>query len=280
MNIKLYDKVSFLISKQITNQYSTSFSLATRMFDKEEREAIYNIYGFVRVADEIVDTFHEYDKEELLLKFEKDFYESIKSGVSTNPILHSFQFTVRKYEIPQDLIAAFLSSMKNDLTCKDYSNKDEINKYIYGSAEVVGLMCLKVFCKSDNTLFNDLIEPAKKLGSAFQKVNFLRDIKFDNESLGRNYFNSKGVDEFSEGLKLKEVHEVESEFRDALYGIKKLPGRSKLAVMVAYYYYLGLLNKIKRTPSDQLISKRVRLSNLKKLLLLIKASALYKFRVI
>lgn len=275
-----FNNTSFQISEQVTKSYSTSFYSATRLLDKDTRYAIFSIYGFVRFADEIVDTFHEFDKKYLLEKFETDYYDSVKQGISLNPILQSFQKTVQKYNIPDAHIQAFLSSMKYDLVKSEYKDKTEVNEYIYGSADVVGLMCLKVFCNGDDTIYNELEKPAQKLGSAFQKVNFLRDLKNDMEILDRKYFPEIQQNRLNEDNKLTIIADIESNFDSALVGIKKLPNRSKLAVLVAYYYYRSLLKKIKNTPAERIFEYRIRISNTKKLLLLLKAILLYKLRLI
>lgn len=278
--MKLFNDVSFKTSKLITNTYSTSFSLATRLFDRETREAIYNIYGFVRVADEIVDTFHGYDKAYLLEKFGNDYYDAINLGISTNPVLHSFQTTVRKYDIPHEYVRAFMQSMKADLDVDKYTTRVQMNEYVYGSADVVGLMCLKVFCRGNNALFQQLKVSAMKLGSAFQKVNFLRDLKDDTENLGRNYFPELSYTALTESVKLLLIQDIENDFAVALRGIKMLPGRSKLAVLIAYYYYMSLLRKIKRTPARSILRSRIRVSNTQKIGTLIKASISYKLDLV
>ncbi|HEX2935424.1 MAG TPA: phytoene/squalene synthase family protein [Bacteroidales bacterium] len=278
--MKLFNDVSFKTSKLITNTYSTSFSLATRLFDSETREAIYNIYGFVRVADEIVDTFHGYDKAYLLEKFENDYYDAINLGISINPVLHSFQTTVKKYNIPYEYVRAFMQSMKADLDIDKYTTRAQMNEYVYGSADVVGLMCLKVFCKGNDDLFQQLKVSAMKLGSAFQKVNFLRDLKDDTENLGRNYFPELSYTALTESVKLLLIQDIENDFAVALRGIKMLPGRSKLAVLIAYYYYMNLLRKIKRTPAPSILKSRIRVSNAQKIGTLIKASISYKLDLV
>ena len=277
---ELYNKVSFNISKLVTQTYSTSFSLAISHLNPEMRQAIYSIYGFVRLADEIVDTFHQYDKESLLKKFESDYYEAYNHNISLNPVLHAFQQTVKKYRIPDDLVHAFLKSMKYDLTEKDFSDDARINDYIYGSAEVVGLMCLKVFTNADENMYNELHFPAKKLGSAFQKVNFLRDIKNDMEYLSRNYFPVKTITEFDEPTKHDIIQDIHNDFHLSFEGIKKLPHEAKLPVLTAYYYYQGLLTKIADTPAHEIINKRIRINNFKKLLLFIKAKVYCKLRLV
>jgi len=211
--MNLYNKTSFQISRLVTQSYSTSFSIATSLFEKEMRDAIYSIYGFVRFADEIVDTFQEYDKKYLLEKFENDYYDAVKKGISLNPVLQSFQETVKKYSIPDENIQAFLTSMKFDLVKNHYNDKTEIDKYIYGSADAVGLMCLKVFCNGDDKLYKELEKPAMKLGSAFQKVNFLRDLRNDTRVLGRTYFPEIQDERFDEENKLIVIKDIEKSIK-------------------------------------------------------------------
>lgn len=274
----LYNQVSFRVSREVTKGYSTSFYSASRLFSLEDRLAIWGIYGFVRMADEIVDTFEGYDQEKLLNEFEKDYYTALERGISLNPILNAFLNTVRKYDIPNDYIQAFLTSMRKDLSKKNYMNEQEAADYIYGSADVVGLMCLRVFCKIDDSLFEELQQPAMKLGSAFQKVNFLRDLKNDQELLGRTYFPhiiEHGLDDVS---KKEIVTDIKSDFTAAKLGLRKLPREARLAVTVAFDYYMSLLSRIERTPADQLLSKRIRVPNSIKLLIFSKAWVLKKLK--
>lgn len=278
--MNLFTIVSFRISRLITRTYSTSFSMAARMFDKETREAIYSIYGFVRIADEIVDTLHNFDKKYLLNKLEQDYYDSFKQGISLNPVLNSFQHTVKKYGIPDEHINSFLTSMKYDLVKDHYITKPEMADYVYGSADVVGLMCLRIFCREDNALYQQLEIPAMKLGSAFQKVNFLRDLKVDIEELGRRYFPELIKDHLDENIKTVLVKDIENDFRTALPGIKILPGQSRLAVIVAYLYYRILLKKIADTPADTILNSRIRVSNARKFFLIIRAFFVYKLKLI
>ena len=278
--MNLYNKTSFQISRLVTQSYSTSFSIATSLFEKEMRDAIYSIYGFVRFADEIVDTFQEYDKKYLLEKFENDYYDAVKKGISLNPVLQSFQETVKKYSIPDENIQAFLTSMKFDLVKNHYNDKTEIDKYIYGSADAVGLMCLKVFCNGDDKLYKELEKPAMKLGSAFQKVNFLRDLRNDTRVLGRTYFPEIQDERFDEENKLIVIKDIENDFNSAFAGIKKLPKKSRLAVLIAYYYYRSLLKKIKKVPATKIIESRIRISNVKKMFLILKSIFMIKFRLI
>jgi phytoene/squalene synthetase len=273
--LQLYNQTSVSISKLVTRAYSTSFSIAVSFLEPEIKSGIYSIYGFVRFADEIVDTFDSFDKKQLLEKFEKDYYEGFNSGISLNPILHSFQNVVKAYKIPDELIQAFLNSMKADLYKSDF-NKEEIKEYIYGSAEVVGLMCLRVFTKGDEKLYAALKHPATQLGSAFQKVNFLRDLKNDIEYLDRRYFVGLDKCSFNDELKNDIVKDIENEFASSYIGIKQLPNNSQLAVLTAFYYYLRLLKKIKHTPAKKLMTTRIRVTNSKKILLLIKAYFNYK----
>jgi phytoene/squalene synthetase len=274
--MQLYDNTALKISKVVTTSYSTSFSMATEMLDKKHREAIYAIYGFVRFADEIVDTFHEFNKKELLDKFESDLKDALKQGISLNPILHSFQIVVKEFDIPIQYVDAFLTSMKHDLNKKIYENKLEADTYIYGSADVVGLMCLRVFTDGNEARFNELKKPAMKLGSAFQKVNFLRDLKADTEELGRSYFPNLVNGEFNDETKSKIIEDIETDFKEAFQGIKQLPQSSRVAVLSAYYYYLELLLKIKNIPTKDIMVSRVRISDFRKISLLIKAKILCK----
>lgn len=272
----LYSEISYRASSLITSSYSTSFSSAVRLLDRETQNAIYSIYGFVRLADEIVDTFHYFDKENLLNKFENDYYHAVEKGISLNPVLNSFQLTVRKFNISDDLIQAFLKSMKTDLIKQNHTSKDETDDYIYGSAEVVGLMCLKVFVKGDDLLYRELKEPARRLGAAFQKVNFLRDIKDDVEILNRQYFHHSFENGFNDDVKTIIADEVESDFQSSLFGLEKLPGNVKTGVLTAYFYYRSLLKIIRRTPAKELMKKRVRVPDAVKMLLLVRAYVVCK----
>ncbi|HRP92083.1 MAG TPA: phytoene/squalene synthase family protein [Ignavibacteriaceae bacterium] len=265
-----YNKTSYAISKVITKSYSTSFSLGIAAFSPQYRDAIYGIYGFVRIADEIVDTFNEFDQKNLMKNFRDETEEALKTGISTNPVLQAFIHTVKEYKIDYHYIDAFLNSMEMDLT-NSYYEPQQYKDYIYGSAEVVGLMCLQIFAGSDNKLFNQLIEPARSLGSAFQKVNFLRDIKSDMEERERIYL--PGVNhaiKIDDASKQNLEKEIELEFKNALIGIKKLPAGVKLGVYSAYLYYLGLFKKIKRLKIKELMNQRVRVSNTTKLALLLR----------
>ena len=275
-----YSKASYKASQQITKQYSTSFYIATTFLEKELQKSIFSIYGFVRFADEIVDTFHNFNKKDLLDKFEADLNDALQNGISLNPVLQSFQLTVKKYGIRREHIDAFMRSMRNDLTKKEYNNNEEVKEYIFGSAEVVGLMCLKVFCNGNENLYNELEVPAIKLGSAFQKVNFLRDLKDDSLLLGRKYFPQIENGAFTESVKKLIIEDIEIEFLSAYKGIKKLPGSSKLAVFIAYLYYKSLLKKIRITPAEKIIQTRIRISNLKKFGLMLYANLIYKLNLL
>jgi 15-cis-phytoene synthase len=276
----LFSEVAFKTSKIVTKTYSTSFSLAVSMLVKEMQDAINSIYGFVRFADEIVDTFHQNNKKHLLEKFEDDLKDALNEGLSLNPVLHSFALTIKKYNIDSDFIDAFLSSMKADLNKQNYNTQNELNEYIYGSADVVGLMCLKVFVNGDQNQFNNLKVPAIKLGSAFQKVNFLRDLKADIEGLNRTYFHQLNSGCFNESAKHEIIANIELDFKEAKKGIEKLPGKSKLAVYIAFSYYNNLLKKLKKTPAEKIVSARIRISDSKKVLILIKAYLKYKLGLI
>jgi len=260
-----YDKVTENCSKIVTQSYSTSFSLATKMLDSSIRNHIYNIYGFVRFADEIVDTFHDFPKEELLNRFEKDLNFSLEKKISLNPILNSFQLTVNKYNIDRKLISAFLKSMRWDLNKNIYKTDKEYKEYIYGSADVVGLMCLKVFVKGDDNLYFKLKPAAMSLGSAFQKVNFLRDLKKDYQELDRTYFPNVDFNHFDEETKTNIIKEIENDFNLALKGIFDLPIESRFGVYTAYKYYNKLLKKLKNIPSKRIQNARIRVPNYQKM---------------
>jgi len=277
---QLFDIVSNDCSKNVTEKYSTSFSLATRMLDQSIRSDIYNIYGFVRFADEIVDTFHQYPKKELFNRFEENLNHSLKNKISLNPILNSFQMTVNKYNIDLDLIKAFMRSMRWDLYKKKYLNKKDYKEYIYGSADVVGLMCLKVFVKGDDKKYNDLRDSAMSLGSAFQKVNFLRDLKNDHNILKRSYFPNVDLNSFDENSKEKIIKEIENDFKKGLIGIFKLPSEAKFAVYTAYKYYFKLLIKLKNTPSTRIKSSRIRVPNFEKFTVLAKSYVNYRLNLL
>ncbi len=263
----LFDKVSAQASKHTTKTYSTSFSLGIYCLNKKLHRAIYNIYGFVRFADEIVDTFHDYDKRTLFNEFKQDTYKAIERKISLNPILNSFQEVVNKYNIEPSLIDSFLKSMEMDLEQTNH-NQTTYDEYILGSAEVVGLMCLRVFTDGNEQNYQLLKPSAMKLGAAFQKVNFLRDLKDDYEDLGRVYFPSVNMKQLTENDKRKIELEIEQDFNDALVGIKQLPATSKYGVYVAYVYYLSLLKKIKATPTTKIMLQRIRVNNFEKISLL------------
>jgi phytoene synthase len=277
---QLFDDVSFKCSKLVTKSYSTSFSLAVYMLSPSIRDAIYSIYGFVRFADEIVDSFHGYDKENLINDFEKEYYKSFNIGISLNPILNSFQHTVKKYNITDDLIQAFLKSMKLDLVKSDYNSKAEYDEYIYGSADVVGLMCLKVFVAGKDHKYEELKSEAMRLGSAFQKVNFLRDLKDDTLVLNRNYFPGVDLNSFDEKAKTAIVKEIQEDFDVAYQGILKLPIEAKFGVYTAFVYYKKLLNKLENTPCHEIGTARIRVSNYTKAGLLAKSFVSYKLKLV
>lgn len=261
---QLFDSISFSTSKMVTNQYSTSFSLGILFLDKEIRTHIYSIYGFVRFADEIVDTFHDYDQEYLLSQFEFDLYNALENKISLNPILNSFQKTVHEFNIGKHLIDRFMKSMAMDLDKKNYT-KNSYDDYILGSAEVVGLMCLKVFLNGDNDRYEELKPYAMRLGAAFQKINFLRDLKADFEDLGRSYFPNLDIANFNLEAKKKIEDEIAEDFRVALLGIKMLPRSSRQGVHLAYLYYQKLFMKIKRTPAHKVLQERIRIPNVNKI---------------
>lgn len=278
--LKKYEDTTYNISKLVTKNYSTSFYSASLLFKPKIRKAIFSIYGFVRFADEIVDTFHEYNQEELLNKFERDFKNDLKIGLSLNPVLHSFILVIKKYDIDIKLIDAFLSSMRSDLTISDYHTKTELDNYIYGSADVVGLMCLKVFCYKKPEKYNDLKKYAAKLGSAFQKVNFLRDLNEDIFNLSRSYFPQIQQNKLNEETKKQIIEDIQTDFAEAKKGILKLPKEAKTAVYIAYLYYWALLKKIKKTPANQILKKRVRVPNFVKILISIKGIFVTKFNLL
>jgi phytoene synthase len=277
---RLFDEISEKMAVRITRKYSTSFSMAVALLDGSIRQDIYNIYAFVRVADEIVDSFNTYPQEELFNRFEEELWYGLKHGISSNPVINAFQHTVKIYNIPTELIKAFLKSMRADLTKKVYRNQQEIDEYIYGSADVVGLMCLTIFVKGDQQEYNRLKKSAIKLGSAFQKVNFLRDLKQDYEELDRTYFPELDVSNFSESDKHKVIAEIAEDFRLAKLGIKQLPKEARFGVYLAYQYYSILLKKIVNTPAVALRENRIRVSNSKKVNLLFLTYLKYKFNLI
>ncbi len=263
----IFDTVSYSCSKIVTNSYSTSFSLASKMLSDSIRQDIYNIYGFVRFADEIVDTFHDHDRRLLLEEFRADTYKALERGISLNPVLHAFQNVVNEYGIETHLIDAFLDSMEMDLHDIEY-DEDTLKKYIYGSAEVVGLMCLRVFCQDDQSEYDRLKDYAISLGSAFQKINFLRDMKSDIEERGRVYFPNVDIHNFTQEDKTRIEDDIQKEFDHAYIGIKQLPTGARLGVFSAYRYYLSLFYKIKSEGADTIMAKRIRIHNGKKMYLL------------
>jgi len=271
----LFDKSSVDCSKQITKNYSTSFSLAIKLLSPKIQDEIYAIYGFVRCADEIVDTFDDYNQEELLTEFEIDFHKAYERKISLNPVLNAFQDVVHRYDI-MDLVIPFLKSMRMDLYKREYLSKSEYEEYIFGSADVVGLMCLKVFVNGDKERYEELKESAMKLGSAFQKVNFLRDLKHDYETLGRVYFPDVNLLALSVDDKNKIVQEIEDDFRNALVGIKNLPKEAKFGVYTAYKYYMSLLNRINNTQPEEILNKRIRVDDFSKLFIIGKSYVKYQ----
>ena len=276
---EIFDEVSQKCSEITTKRYSTSFSLGIRLLDKKLHKPIYAIYGFVRLADEIVDSFHQHNKTDLLNQFQSNTANAIKEGISLNPILNSFQYAVNKYNIEWDLIEQFFSSMKYDIANKEHDEKS-YKEYIKGSAEAVGLMCLRVFCNNKNDLFNSLKNYAIKLGSVFQKVNFLRDISSDYNQLQRVYFPNLKISDFNDQEKKIIEDDIEEEFQTSLIGIRKLPKSSKKGVFLAYTYYYSLFKKIQKIPSDRILKERVRIPNLKKILILIKIEIMNKLNLI
>lgn len=262
----LFDDVSVKASRAVTRRYSTSFSLGIHFLNKNLRDPIHGIYGFVRLADEIVDSFHDFDKASLLAEFSRETFLSIDRGISLNPVLNSFQHVVRRYQIDHELIRAFLHSMEMDLDQKNHSS-ESYKQYILGSAEVVGLMCLHVFVNGDKSLYLTLKPYAMALGSAFQKVNFLRDLNADLQGLGRRYFPELGRGEINDPMKSDIERDIENDFRTALQGIRLLPKQARLGVYVAYIYYLNLFSKIRKTSARNILDTRIRIPNGQKILL-------------
>ena len=267
MSIKLFDETSIAMSRRLALNYSTSFSLGIRLLSKECRWAIFSIYGLVRVADEIVDTFHGYNKEQMLMDFKSQTYRAMEEGISTNPVLHAFQLAANQYGVGKELIEPFFNSMEEDLDTSSH-NAQSYSEYIYGSAEVVGLMCLKVFCNGNEEQYNDLVPFARSLGAAFQKVNFLRDIRSDVEERGRVYFPGVDFNQFSDSDKYAIIQDVKNDFAHAYQGIVQLPVGCRLGVYTAYIYYLKLLEKIERTTAVDILESRVRIPNTQKIALL------------
>lgn len=276
----IFDTVSSECSRAVTRSYSTSFSSAVKMLSPTIRQDIYNIYGFVRFADEIVDSFHDYNKIELFERFETDLHLALKEKISLNPILNSFQHTVHKYDIQMNLIDSFMHSMRLDLHKSEYKTAEEYHQYIYGSADVVGLMCLKVFVKGDTEKYDNLKDAAMRLGSAFQKVNFLRDLKADFEDLSRTYFPNTDLAKLDENSKNEIIAEIEADFKEAFTGIIHLPLEAKFGVYTAYVYYKKLLTKLKNTPSTEIKNTRIRVSDYQKLGLFAKCYFTYKLNII
>lgn len=267
MSKELFDKVSLKCSKLTARAYSTSFSLGIRCLEKEMRDPIYAIYGFVRFADEIVDTFHDHNKAYLLKRFKEDTYHAINNRISLNPILHSFQLTANAFTFERELIDQFLKSMEMDLALTSYDQKG-IEEYILGSAEVVGLMCLRVFCKGDEKMYLHLKPSAMKLGSAFQKINFLRDLNADYNGMGRSYFPGVDLTNFTEETKMEIEDDIAKDFHAGYEGIKQLPRSARFGVYVAYLYYIALFEKIKNTPCHVVLKSRIRVRNRRKISIL------------
>jgi len=276
----IFDTISFICSKQVTKSYSTSFSSAVRMLAPSIRQDIYNIYGFVRFADEIVDTFHDYDKEALFHQFSNNLELALLQKISLNPVLNAFQNTVHKYDIPKELIDAFMKSMRMDLYKSIYETQEDYKEYIYGSADVVGLMCLKVFVNGNQELYDDLKDSAMRLGSAFQKVNFLRDLKADFENLNRTYFPDTDLNQLDEKSKMQIINEIQADFDAGFTGIQKLPIEAKFGVYTAYVYYKKLLTKLKKTPSAAIKNTRIRVPDYEKMGLLAKCYLNYRLKTI
>ncbi len=276
----IFDSVSKQCSKTVTQNYSTSFSMATKLLANSIRQDIYNIYGFVRFADEIVDSFHDYNKEDLFNKFEYDLELALDYKISLNPILNAFQHTFHKYGLNKDHVDAFLKSMRMDLTKTEYLTTEEYQEYIYGSADVVGLMCLMVFVKGDETRFEELKDSAMALGSAFQKVNFLRDLKADHDNLNRTYFPNTDLKNLDEHAKQEIIDDIESDFALGIQGIKKLPMEARFGVFMAYRYYRQLLKKLKRTPALEIKNARIRVPNYKKVELLTRSYVKYQLNLL
>ena len=276
----IFDNVSFDCSVKVTKAYSTSFSSAVKMLAPSIRQDIYNIYGFVRFADEIVDSFHDYDKEALFSQFENDLSLAITQKISLNPILNSFQHTVNKYNIPMEMVNSFMKSMRLDLSKSVYTTVEEYNEYIYGSADVVGLMCLKVFVNGDDAKYEELKHSAMRLGSAFQKVNFLRDLKADFEDLSRAYFPNTDLSRLDETSKQQIIAEIQADFDAGFEGIQNLPLEAKFGVYTAYIYYKKLLSKLKKTPSLEIKNTRIRVPNYEKAGLLAKCYLNYRLNIL
>jgi len=277
---QLFSDVAYLCSQTVTSNYSTSFSLAVKMLSPKIQKPIHAIYGFVRFADEIVDTFHETDQELLLNEFERDLNAALERKISLNPILHSFQEVYHKYNIDREMVDAFMHSMRLDLHQQNYNSMEDYNEYIYGSADVVGLMCLKVFVNGDQAIYNDLKDQAMSLGSAFQKVNFLRDLKQDSDELNRIYFPHLQGSGLNVETKKQIIEEIEGDFNIAYQGIKKLPIEAKFGVYTAFIYYQKLLHKLQKTNAEEIKTKRIRINNPTKIKLLVSSYVNYKLDLI
>lgn len=277
--VQLFHHTSESCSKVVTENYSTSFASAIRMLHKDIQQPIFNIYGFVRLADEIVDSFHEHDKAFLLDQFEQQTYDALNRGISLNPILNSFQRTVNHYQVDRELINAFFHSMRLDLVETKY-DCEGYKDYVYGSAEVVGLMCLYIFCEGEKQLYEQLRLPARSLGAAFQKVNFLRDIKADHEGLSRTYFPGFDFKNFSEADKKAIEADIEKDFQNAYRGILKLPVKARFGVYVAYKYYFSLFNKIRKLKPARILEERIRIPNYHKAMIIFRAGVKNQLRLI
>ncbi|TDX11248.1 phytoene/squalene synthase family protein [Flavobacterium sp. S87F.05.LMB.W.Kidney.N] len=273
---KNFDDISFQLSRSVTKTYSTSFSQSVRFLSPHFRQDIYNIYAFVRFADEIVDSFHDYDKQTLLETFKQDCKKAISSGISMNPVLNSFQSTVNNSDIPLTLIDSFFSSMELDLIKIRYNSSDQLKEYIYGSAEVIGIMCLKIFVKGDEVMFERLKPAAMKLGSAFQKINFLRDLGADMSDLNRIYFPELSNEKFQESAKILILKDIDDDLKAGLSGISQLPSTVRFGVYLSYVYFSALLDKLKRHPISEIKSTRIRLNNFKKTLILFRSFIFYR----
>jgi len=276
----IFDAVSQECSRIITQTYSTSFSMATKMLSNSIRQDIYNIYGFVRLADEIVDSFHDYDKEALFIQFEADLESALLNKISLNPILNSFQHTYHTYGIDREMVDSFMNSMRQDLHKTVYHTEEEYKNYIYGSADVVGLMCLKVFVNGNTERYDTLKQTAMALGSAFQKVNFLRDLKADHDELNRTYFPNTDLNNLDEDSKKAIIDDIEKDFSEGLSGIKQLPLEAKFGVFMAYRYYNQLLKKLKTTPALEIKSTRIRVPDYKKVELLTRSYVKYQLNLL
>ncbi|WP_246010661.1 phytoene/squalene synthase family protein [Hymenobacter perfusus] len=276
-HVQLFTDTSRACAKLITQRYSTSFTLGIRTLDQRFHLPVYAVYGFVRWADEIVDTFHAHDKAALFADFKRQTYEALEIGLSLNPVLHAFQDVVRQYGIDREFIDAFLFSMEMDLDDRSY-NQSLYERYIYGSAEVVGLMCLRIFCEGDTAQFDHLREPARRLGSAFQKINFLRDIRSDYEERGRVYFPGVQYEQFTDEVKRTIEADIRADFEAGYAGIVQLPRAARLGVYLAYVYYLKLFHKIRQLPARRILGERVRVPNNTKLLLLM--GSYFRYRLV